>query len=467
MSQPWSDEQIFIDEPIHRAAPLSDPSLPAPLAAARAMEHTDKWEPRPALFYRQGQLLADYEDDFPYSGDPVRYYPTYQSLTNAELRGYFSWRSKVRAAAFPPAPLSFVYLYIYEIINSIGFDSPQAGYERLLELNRCYSYDDPWYHGNMRNWIRDYIIYYDLDANLLPESRYPAQAGCIAVFDHIGREKSDKIIDAIKQLTMRWLSRSRFYAVHFADMNQVIVNVLRKMAIHYETRCKRNLTEQIFGLRGPRHIHMFSSAIFANPLKRMNYEFATDAQTIYKCEDGIWSVIQQGVTARALRKLNDLLKTIDCLMREAYNFGSPIKTEVSTRWIHNLIREEIAKILALKTQNTQPRIDLSLLDKIRQDAEDVQVRLIVEEEEDRDDEVSEPPVTVESQPSLTPQEQKLLHCLLYDGNLDWIRREGLILSVLADSINDKLYDIFEDTVMDDSPRLVEDYIDDLKEIVAP
>ena len=42
-----------------------------------------------------------------------------------------------------------------------------------------------------------------------------------------------------------------------------------------------------------------------------------------------------------------------------------------------------------------------------------------------------------------------------------------MLSVLSDSINDKLYDIFQDSVMDDSPALVEDYIDDLKEMVAP
>jgi len=39
--------------------------------------------------------------------------------------------------------------------------------------------------------------------------------------------------------------------------------------------------------------------------------------------------------------------------------------------------------------------------------------------------------------------------------------------VLSDSINDKLYEIFLDTVMDDTPELVEDYIDDLKEMIHP
>ena len=42
-----------------------------------------------------------------------------------------------------------------------------------------------------------------------------------------------------------------------------------------------------------------------------------------------------------------------------------------------------------------------------------------------------------------------------------------ILSVLLDSINDKLYEIFQDTVMDDAPSLVDDYIEELKEMVTP
>ena len=42
-----------------------------------------------------------------------------------------------------------------------------------------------------------------------------------------------------------------------------------------------------------------------------------------------------------------------------------------------------------------------------------------------------------------------------------------MLSVLVDGINEKLYDSFMDSVLDDSPALIEDYIDDLKEMVKP
>ena len=41
------------------------------------------------------------------------------------------------------------------------------------------------------------------------------------------------------------------------------------------------------------------------------------------------------------------------------------------------------------------------------------------------------------------------------------------MSVLVDGINEKLYDTFLDTVLDDTPQVMEDYAEDLKEMVRP
>ena len=61
-------------------------------------------------------------------------------------------------------------------------------------------------------------------------------------------------------------------------------------------------------------------------------------------------------------------------------------------------------------------------------------------------------------------ESRLLHTLLSDGDLAWVRTEGLLLSVLVDGINEKLYDDFEDTVIEgDPPAVVPDYQDELIE----
>ena len=60
----------------------------------------------------------------------------------------------------------------------------------------------------------------------------------------------------------------------------------------------------------------------------------------------------------------------------------------------------------------------------------------------------------------------LLCCLLTGESYKPLTDAGHMLSVLADEINENLYDEFGDTVIETNetgiPVLVEDYIDDLK-----
>ena len=42
-----------------------------------------------------------------------------------------------------------------------------------------------------------------------------------------------------------------------------------------------------------------------------------------------------------------------------------------------------------------------------------------------------------------------------------------MLSVLVDGINEKFYDSIGDTVVDETPQAIDDYIEDLKEMVSP
>ena len=46
----------------------------------------------------------------------------------------------------------------------------------------------------------------------------------------------------------------------------------------------------------------------------------------------------------------------------------------------------------------------------------------------------------------------------------------LMISVIADSINDKLFDMFDDTVLEfesEIPNVIEDYLEELKGLIKP
>ena len=81
------------------------------------------------------------------------------------------------------------------------------------------------------------------------------------------------------------------------------------------------------------------------------------------------------------------------------------------------------------------------------------------------------PAGPEDELDLRPEELRLLRCLLYGRPWqDWVRTAGLTPALLADRINEALFDRFADTVLccdGDVPSLIEDYTDELKGLIEP
>lgn len=469
----WFYDNLFRDEAIRPRAPQPEVYVPALIRAARSLESgTDRWQSRESLFLKQAKVLADFEDDYPFENTVVRYYPTYQSLTNEELRGYFTWRTRLRSGDVEATSLTFAFLYVYELINQIGVADAMEGYRKLEAFRNAYGPLDERILPYLNRWMVDYAVYYGLDANLLAGTPQVIFDRSITVLENIHQQDDAKVIHAVKQLAPKWLERSKFYAAHREDCDAIFLRVLKRMTDHYAARCKKTLVEQYFGSCGEFQVRLFDSAVFCDPLKTRSCEYVVDERYVYRCRSGLWSVQKHPVPLRPSAKLNDLLKTIDGIMREEWGYRHPIRIETETKWVIKVIREEAQALLAEKKEEEARKItiDYRQLAKIRRDAAITREKLIVDEEleEEIPEELPPEPVAeIENDTPLDAAEYRLVQCLLYGRDLGWIRAEGHILSVLLDSINDKLYDTFLDAVLDDTPAVIEDYIDDLKEMVHP
>ena len=115
-------EKVYRDEPILKTAAQLNRFLPEQYRAMRKLASSPEAYRRPEewLFWKQGKFMEDFEDDYDYRGEYIRYFPTYQSMNDMQLRGYFSWRTKVRRGVVEETSLSFAFVYIYELINQIG-----------------------------------------------------------------------------------------------------------------------------------------------------------------------------------------------------------------------------------------------------------------------------------------------------------------------------------------------------------
>ncbi|WP_346674722.1 TerB N-terminal domain-containing protein [Enorma phocaeensis] len=129
-----------------------------------------RWLSDAELFYRQARFMEDFEDDCPYHGDFTAYYPTYTSMSDRQLRGYFTWRAAVRRGDVQEAPLSFAYVYLYELINGIGTKDALDGFHKLEGFWQTYRTFAPSIDRYVHTWLRDYVVYHGLDPALLADS---------------------------------------------------------------------------------------------------------------------------------------------------------------------------------------------------------------------------------------------------------------------------------------------------------
>ena len=116
-------------------------------------------------FCRQARFMEDYEDDAPWGGDIIHYFPTYHDLTVRQLRGYFTWRTHVRRGQFLPIAASLAYLYLYELLNGVGAASPEETLEKMREFEEGFldsGIGDQSMRGNLRRWMLEFAVIRDI-----------------------------------------------------------------------------------------------------------------------------------------------------------------------------------------------------------------------------------------------------------------------------------------------------------------
>lgn len=113
-------------------------------------------------FFIQGRFMADYEDHYDKFFAFKRFFPSYHDMSVGQLRSYFTWRTKWRRGDYHRTSTSYAYVYVYELLNNIGVNSPEEGYQRLVEFEQNYIEKfDSGMQPYLADWLKDYVLYYD------------------------------------------------------------------------------------------------------------------------------------------------------------------------------------------------------------------------------------------------------------------------------------------------------------------
>ena len=482
---------IYRDEAIPNAsASTPKPRTPKLLRAMRSLVTMtrDTWQSRAELFLKQARLMAAYEDDYVYNGTVNQYFPTYDSLSDAQLRGYFTWRTAVREGRVEKRGMSYASLYVYELLHLIGCRDAQDGYEKLCAFCAAYCSIDPQIAHYIADWEDEFVIYYGLDPKRITYGgdglMRHQQDDAIHTMLHRTEHTTEETMAAVCVLSSYRLERSKLYRAHTAEVNAVVLRVLERAVGYYEKHRQISFFDDLIAVEQTAPVRLFSSAVFQPPKEEPDRVYEVHPLRRYECVSGYWTLHSYERPDHARQRLGLFLWGVDAALRAPYGV-SPIQPPDLKKWQWKIIHEEITAFLAEQraAEARRVRLDFSQLARIRVDADVTQERLIVEDEEPPMMPIFEPsPVvpplssedTLPAAPVMTEgagdingleaSELRLLRTLLGDGDLAWVRTEGRMLSVLVDGINEKLYDDFADTVIEgDPPAVVPDYQDELIE----
>lgn len=545
--------KIYADEPILKTGRQMQNFLPDQY---RKMREISRWQDDPKggagrwlseaeLFYRQGLLMANFEDDCPYNGTFKSYFPTYNAMSDRQLRGYFTWRAQVRRGNIEETSTSFAFLYLYELICGIGVDDPLDGFDKIKAFWGAYRAFEPGIDRFARVWLQDYAVFHGLDPRLLRDSKTVMFDNALIELRRAARDlapaqapsgqtakrrktseptlplppdeaREERLMAAINALSTYNLNNSRLDRGHHLDLRHVACAVYVRMARYYDTHRKTGIVASLFGEETAMPYTMFASAVFFAPERHEDCEYRLDPIHIYRCQNGFWECMRIHGSRQKSSKLGEIMRACDQRLRLALDPSHPLKEEKVPKYLAKIIDDEIVAWLSWNAthQPVKIDIDLSQLGHIRSAAAQTREALLIDEEREDDTtadveeadsgqpeaepaaastqqtEADEPTIPTEQfgvvAPLLAPMPtpatpmpagtasalahaaEDYLRALLEQNAAQAasaVERSGQSEDMLVDSINEALFDLVGDTVIEfgaTGPQIIEDYEADVR-----
>lgn len=465
-----SAERVYSDEPlIFTASQMKNYTPPEYAEMKKIISSRDGiFMPSNRIFYKQAKFMEKFEDKFDYQGEFIRYFPTYRDMSNYQLRGYFSWRTDLRHGELKKTAIAFAFVYIYELLNGVGISSKQDGHNKLKDFAEKYGEIDRRIVPYINKWIIDYVVYHNLDSSLLADVPEFKNDNALITLMNYKEISPQELLTALCNFSSYKLLSSSFYKKYPEEVADTVYRLFGILAEYYGKKTGGDIFIRLFGRPYKDQHFMFDNSVFYEP--RMHKDCVYEINPINKfiCKNGNWYTERFYPIRDKAGKLGGLLKNTDYYLRQAYSYKSSLKlTEISSVF-ENAIKKAINEHLKDKREKEKPviNIDVSLLAGIRSNSEITREKLIIEEEVETEEPIQ---VAQSENTELEPVFCKILKALILGQDADGIaRKNGIMLSLAVDKINDTFFDRFGDTVIiydGDNPEIIEDYTEDLKGIL--
>ncbi|MEF2965355.1 TerB N-terminal domain-containing protein [Paenibacillus sp. M1] len=361
---------------------------------------------REQQFVQKGRELeqqsVDYAEFVPFQ----TYWPTYDQMQPLQLRWYLYWRGEVRSERYPDTDLSYLFVYLYELIHGIGWSAPPEGYELMNRVWRAYRQRYPKLDGYVREWLFDFALVFGLEMpSPEPIPKLPRN------LSYELKELEWKRRFAAEPLSLSWemilplidyeVEKSRFYAGEGrAELRNYVPKTVALVDGYLAKSAGTKLIDRFKAKEQTVTRYLFRSAVY-------DHELYGRTRTVNV------RPVSDNPPLRAY--LTQLVRFTENKLRELKGFkgklrGIEIEPEVE-RLISRFLRREFEHRKAEEAKSRAPKVKINAakLRKLRQESDEVRDMLLIEELPSANGEPVSLQTSVSAKPSVsqTKRDRKL------------------------------------------------------------
>lgn len=358
-------------------------------------------------FVRQGRFMENATDHLPWNGWIRQRFPTYHDLNVRQLRGYFTWRTEIRNGIFQDANSSLAYLYLYELLNGIGADSPQDALEKLEAFETGFldaGYGDEQMHLNLRRWMYEFSIVHDMPPEVTVRYMHPETSRrdeALSILKEPQNRTDREICDALLQFAPRWQKQGKVVRDSSGRGPALFAQAWRDLVDHKWQDTGQTVFEACFGTAQSYRWYPLSNAVWMDPEQGKDREYHLSPIRSWSRHKGIWHESRYESLYFNLDRLQVIVRAMERLLRKEAGIRGSLQKRPEEAWVEPFILETVERDRQEREARKREaerraamdsvQIDFSSLSKIRQDAIATRDSLLTEEEtEERTPEVPRP-----------------------------------------------------------------------------
>lgn len=329
-----------------------------------------------------------------YSGSPcsftpfMSYWPTYSTMNYDQKKWYYYWRKMVREGTYIDTDLSYIFIYIYELLNGVGYVQPAEGFEMIWSTWQAYDEKFSELSKYLSNWTLDFVIINKLDDKL--EKLLSSSAICnnnilfnIHIYKRYIEESATILLEDVLQIISYSISKSKVSLKGHESLLrqelQRVINIINKETINKYGKNLFALFCPIYKTEESKYA--YSSAVYDGNIK-YNISYFSFKQH---------SPLEQFLTF--------LVKEIENRVRKKVKHNGQLKGIELDEFFLNIINKEYPEENIKKkkkvTENVNSdqvssnyleskplKMNSELLNQLRKESTEIQEILMVEDEED-------------------------------------------------------------------------------------